>query len=478
MNQAEIMRAVWEATGDGIVISDPDTVIREVNPAYCAMTGYTEAELIGKKTNVIASGLTPRAVYQEMWERIRATGRWSGELVNRRPDGSFWISAISIARISWPNGDVAAYVGIARDLTESRRLREALQEQSSRLEAILQSIEHGVLLLGPDGRCATANRAALGLLGVEEQAVLGARRAELLALFGSIFQEADPLAAPNPSAVHAERLLTTRTEPIRFLRASWSPVVTASGDSLGQVLLLRDVTGEIELDRMKEEFIATVSHELRTPLTAMKGSLGLLAGGVLGEMQPMQGELVQIALNNTDRLIRQVSEILALSKLESGAVKVNLVPLDLNKLASDVLAELNPVRQDRRLEVVTAFAADLPLVAADAEQFRQVITNLLGNAYKFTPEGAQVRVATSWTPGEVRLTVSDTGPGIARDQLERIFERFARAPGEASRRASGTGLGLAIAKRIVEQHGGRIWAESAPGQGATFHVVLPHLAPQ
>lgn len=468
MNQVEIMRAVWEVTAEGLVISGPDTVIREVNPAYCAMTGYTEAELVGRKTNIIASGITPRSVYTEMWEQLGATGRWSGELINRRPDGTHWISAISICAILWPNGDVAAYVGIARDLTEDRRLREALQEQSSRLEAILAAITKGILLLDKTGRCVMANQAALRFLNQSEAELIGASGAELAALFSDRFVE------PNPLTIgEADRRLSTRIDPVRFYQASWEPVTTADGAELGQILVLNDVTKETELDRMKEEFIATVSHELRTPLTAMKGSLGLLAGGLLGSMEPMQTELIQIALQNTDRLIRQVSEILSLSKLESGKVQMKVAPVDLNRVASDVLSELAPVPAGRQIDVTAEMDASLPLIMADGEQIRHVLTNLLGNAYKFTPEGGHVHLEIRAGESEVRLTVRDTGPGIAVDQLERIFERFTRAPGEASRRASGTGLGLAIAKNIVEQHGGRIWAESAPGQGATFIVALP-----
>lgn len=463
MNQVEIMRAVWEVTAEGLVISDPDTVIREVNPAYVAMTGYTEAELVGQKTNIIASGLTPRAVYHEMWQQLKATGRWSGELINRRPDGSFWISAISICAITWPNGDVAAYVGIARDLTEDRRLREALQEQSSRLEAILQAITKGILLFDKSERCVQANHAAVRFLHRSEAELIGASQLELAELFGQLFNE--PLTMGEE-----RRLLSTRTEPVRFFQAGWEPVTTADGTELGQILILADVTRETELDRMKEEFIATVSHELRTPLTAMKGSLGLMAGGLLGPMEPMQSEMIQIALQNTDRLIRQVSEILSLSKLESGAAQLKLVPTDLNQVAKEVLDELAPVPAGRRITVTSELGADLPLVTGDAEALRQVLVNLLGNAYKFTPEGGRVWLRTWVEDSQVQVAVRDTGRGIAADQLERIFERFSRAPGE---RASGTGLGLTIARKIVEQHGGRIWAESAPGEGSTFRVSLP-----
>lgn len=465
MNQVEIMRAVWEVTAEGLVISGPDTVIREVNPAYVAMTGYTELDLVGKKTNVIASGLTPRAVYNEMWQQLKETGRWSGELINRKPDGSLWISAISICAITWPNGDVAAYVGITRDLTEDRRLREALQEQSSRLEAILQAISKGILLFDKSGRCVKANYAAVRFLHQSEEDLIGATQAELAELFTQLFNEPHPLTMGEPG-----RVLSTRTQPVHFFQAGWEPVTTAEGKELGQLLILADITRETELDRMKEEFIATVSHELRTPLTAMKGSLGLLAGGILGPMESMQGELVQIALQNTDRLIRQVSEILSLSKLESGAVQMKLVPTDLNKIAQDVLAELAPVPAGRRITVTTELSAGLPLVHGDAEALRQVLVNLLGNAYKFTPEGGSVSLGTWVEDGQVQVAVKDSGRGIAADQLERIFERFSRAPGE---KASGTGLGLTIARKIVEQHSGRIWAESAPGQGATFRVALP-----
>lgn len=465
MNQVEIMRAVWEVSGDGIVISGPDTVIREANPAYCAMTGYTEAQLVGKKTNIIASGITPRAVYNEMWEQLRATGRWSGELINRRPDGSLWISAISISAIRWPNGDVAAYVGIARDLTEDRRLREALREQSSRLQGILQALTKGILLFDKNGRCAKANQAASRMLHRTEEELTGATQEELATLFTALFREHLPLQVGAP-----ERILSTRIEPTHFFKANWEPVTTADGAELGKILILADITRETELDRMKEEFIATVSHELRTPLTAMKGSLGLMAGGVLGQMQPMQAELVQIALQNTDRLIRQVSEILTLSKMESGSVQLKLAPVDLNWLAVDVLDELQPVATGRRIRVTTDLADELPPILADGDQMRQVLVNLVGNAYKFTPEGGRVSLQTWFADGAVQLSVSDTGRGIARDQLERIFERFTRAPGE---RASGTGLGLAIARKIVDAHGGRIWAESVIGEGSAFRVEFP-----
>jgi PAS domain S-box-containing protein len=475
MNWQEVMQAVWNTAADGIVISDPDTVILDVNPAYCALTGYTRDELIGQKTNLVRSGLTPRSVYDEMWAALETSGRWSGELINRRPDGSLWISAISITRIVGVNGQVTAYVGLTRDLTESRKLREALAEQSSRLGAIIQAIGNGLLLFDTAGRCVLTNRAALAMLERDEAEVVGASLDQFKRWFGALFREPEPL---RPASTEGEWHLSTRREASRFIAATWYPVVAERGESIGQVLLLRDITHEREVDRMKDEFIATVSHELRTPLTALKGSLGLLAGGALGAVPPNQAELLKIALQNTDRLIRMVSDILTLSRMEVGKVKIKPNPHDLNRLAGDVVQELEAVRLERKLTLVTTFAPDLPLIEADGEQIRQVITNLLGNAYKYTPEGGRVEVRTSWTGSEVRLTVQDNGPGIPRDQLERIFDRFTRATSEASRRASGTGLGLAIAKAIVTEHHGRIWAESAPGQGATFQVALPLRQPK
>lgn len=472
MKFLDIMRAVWADSLDGIVIADADTVIMDVNPAYCRLTGFRRERLIGQRTNVVGSGLTPRRVFDEMWASLDTSGKWVGELINRRPDGSLWVSFLSITRVEAPDGRVAAYVGIARDLTERRHLEDQLRQQSTRLSALLEAIASGVAMFDPDDRCVVVNQNLARLLGCETHELLGRTRAKLAERMAAIFREPDVLL---PGESSGTRTVTTREPRPRSFSEYWKPVISADGQALGQIFAFRDITRETEVDRMKSEFIATVSHELRTPMTSVKGALGLLLGGATGPVPEPQQELLTIAQNNVDRLIRLINDILDLSRIESGHLQLRPVPMNLNDAVAAAVRELESVRQQRRLELRTELAADLPLALADPDRIGQVLNNLLGNAYKFSEPGGSVTVRTALVGGELQVEIADNGPGIPPEQLEMIFERFQRATGPASRKAGGTGLGLAIARAIIQEHGGRIWAESEPGRGATFRFTLPPL---
>ncbi|MCG0239204.1 MAG: ATP-binding protein [Firmicutes bacterium] len=469
MDVLDILRAVYEHSLDGIVITDADTVIQDCNPAYARLCGYTREELIGRKTNVVRSGLTPRWVFEQMWRSLHETGRWVGELINRRKDGSLWVSFLSITRIDDAEGRVRAYVGIARDITERRRLEEQLQAQSTRLDALLDAMVSGVLMFDNDDRCVVANGRMTEILGVGQEALIGQPRSRLAERMRHLFREPEVLTAPTETG---RRCLTTREEPPRHFTEYWAPVATAEGVVLGRLFTFRDVTREAEIDRMKSEFIATVSHELRTPMTSVKGALGLLLAGAAGEVTPAQRELLTIALNNTDRLIRLINDVLDLSRIEAGRMELHRQPVQVAAAVRSALQELEVYRVQRQIEVATEIPPDLPPVYADPDRLGQVLVNLLGNAFKFSDPGGRVTVRARTEEGMVRVEVSDTGPGIPPEDLERIFERFYRVSGPTSRKG-GTGLGLAICRAIVQEHGGRIWAESRLGEGSTFIFTLP-----
>jgi signal transduction histidine kinase len=229
----------------------------------------------------------------------------------------------------------------------------------------------------------------------------------------------------------------------------------------------------MEVDRMKSEFIATVSHELRTPITSINGALGLVLGGATGPVPEAQEDLLKIARTNADRLIRLVNDVLDLSRVDAGRLDLRRETTDLNGAVKLAVQELDGVRRRRGLNVHLSLEPSLPPINADPHRIGQVMINLVGNAYKFSDQGASIRVQTSQINGHLQVQVIDDGPGIPEGHLESIFDRFHRAPGKASDKAGGTGLGLAIARSIIEEHDGRIWAESQPGQGATFSFSLP-----
>ena len=222
---------------------------------------------------------------------------------------------------------------------------------------------------------------------------------------------------------------------------------------------------------MKDEFVSVVSHELRTPLTSIRGSLGLLAGGAVGDIPENGRRMVEIAVENTDRLIRLINDILDIERIESGAVVLHQEQCRVTDLVAESLRVVVPVARAADVEVGLAkIEGD---VWADADRIVQTLTNLLSNAVKFSPPGGVVTLTAAEVDGFVEFSVADEGRGIPADKLETIFGRFQQVDASDSRLKGGTGLGLAISRSIVEQHGGRIWAESEEGQGATFRFTVP-----
>ncbi|NBW11749.1 MAG: response regulator [Caulobacteraceae bacterium] len=238
------------------------------------------------------------------------------------------------------------------------------------------------------------------------------------------------------------------------------------------VAVVRDISERRRIEQLKDEFVSTVSHELRTPLTSIAGSLGLLSGGAAGPLPEKAARLIQIAQSNSQRLVRLINDILDIEKIESGKLRLELAPLDLREIAERSIEGVQGYARELGV-VVTLGEAEAAPVRGDADRLIQVVTNLLSNASKFSPAGGTVSVTVDRETRLARLSVIDQGPGIPESFRARIFSKFAQADGSDTRAKGGTGLGLAIAREIAERHGGRLWFESAEGEGATFHLDLP-----
>lgn len=224
-----------------------------------------------------------------------------------------------------------------------------------------------------------------------------------------------------------------------------------------------------ELDRLRQEFISTISHDLRTPLTAGRVSLGMLELSARARLRPDEAHLLENAQGDMERLSKQIDDLLALNQLEAGALRLDRERLDLRSVAVDAGTAVYPLFAEKGQKLELDLPASLPALG-DARRLEQVVINLLDNAHRHTPDGANITLTGRAVDDEIEVAVRDDGPGIPAAELQAIFQRFHRADAAAG----GSGLGLAIAKALVELHGGRIWAESEPGHGATFHVRLPH----
>jgi signal transduction histidine kinase len=228
---------------------------------------------------------------------------------------------------------------------------------------------------------------------------------------------------------------------------------------------------------MKSEFVATVSHELRTPMTSIKGYVDILLMGVAGVMSEQQKNFLQVVQDNTERLTILVNDLLDLSRIEAGQVNLVKQPLDLAEIIDDSLMEINrlTVAEKKSMQFDIQLPQELPLIHGDPERIRQILINLLGNAFHYTLENGRVTLSARQTVDEVQIDISDNGVGIPAKEQERIFDRFYRGDNHMVIATAGTGLGLSIVSKLINMHHGRIWVQSSgiEGEGSTFSFTLP-----
>jgi signal transduction histidine kinase len=258
--------------------------------------------------------------------------------------------------------------------------------------------------------------------------------------------------------------------------------VSSGEDFIGTVAVFRDITQDVEVDRLKSEFVATVSHELRTPMTAIKGYTEILMMGATGPLNDSQRQFLKIVRENSDRLGLLVNDLLDISRIESGQTPLNLDVVEIPKVLDEIAATLRERcrSESKPLEITVEVDPDLPSIQADPSRVAEILSNLAENAFLYTPEGGKVTLRARADAKDVQIDVSDTGIGIAPAERERVFERFYRGENSLVMATPGTGLGLSITKKLVEMHGGSIEVESegVPGKGSTFHVLLPRDAVQ
>ena len=368
---------------------------------------------------------------------------------------------------------VAASLG--QMLARSRE-RGRADELTRQQEILLDSVADGICGVDRHGLVSFANQAAGRLLGAPAAGLTGRPVHELLHGSAPAAQKCGPDCALRRAT---ERHVAAAGED-KIFRNDGSSLPTEyfftpildHGRFSGSVLSFRDISQRYALDRLKDEFISTVSHELRTPLTSIRGALGLLTSGMLGEAGEKATNLLRIALTNSDRLVRLINDILDLERIQSGRAPITFRPVQLSQIVHQAIEGMAPVADAAGVQLM--HDTTQVEVTGDVDRLLQVMTNLLSNAVKFSPPNSTVSVMMRPGPTGVTLSVIDQGRGIPADKLETIFGRFQQVDASDSRQKGGSGLGLAICRTIVQQHSGRIWAERNPVRGSTFRVFLPY----
>jgi PAS domain S-box-containing protein len=378
--------------------------------------------------------------------------------------------------------DLARALGEARALAERfAESRQAAETAHGELLATLETVPTALMILDSvDGKIRLQNRAAVDIFGVEPQEPALRRqywlRYRVLNKDGSICRPSDWTSsrALRGEVVTGQELDVHHPDgQVVPILASGAPLRNDLGHITGAVIAFQDITSLREVERLKDEFVSIVSHELRTPLTSIRGSVQLVLEGLGAGAGEEARRLLQIALNNCERLVRIINDILDVSKMEAGRVVVGPRPSTIADMIHQAEQGIAPTALSAGVRVVTSIPEGLPLVMADPDRIVQALMNLLSNAVKFAPAGSAVTVSAEASEDAVTVTVADEGEGIAPENVKRLFQKFQQLDSSASRRKGGTGLGLAITRALVEQHGGRIWVESQPGRGSRFSFTLP-----
>lgn len=361
-------------------------------------------------------------------------------------------------------------------------LLNQVQAEGRKNKAIVEGIADGVLMLDEDLRIQLINPAAATILGrpknefenkhPEELLPAQLTRPEdhLLQELCRLIQTHLPLTDPNaePDSSPHQIQIENKVILVILAKVSITPNVPASA-----LIVLRDISREAELDRIRNEFISTVSHELRTPMTSIKGYTDLLSSDKIGPLTETQRKFVQVIKNNANRLTALVNDILDVSRIDTGRIKLNPHFINLTTLIQDVLTGFSNQIKSKSLRVTTHLPADLPPIFADSNRVTQVLINLLSNAIKYSPEKEQIIISASIHPQFMQIDIRDTGVGIPQEDIPYIFDRFYRSERDENYLVEGTGLGLSIVQLFVEMMGGTVWLESELNKGSTFSFTLP-----
>ena len=475
------LAAIVESSDDAIIGKSPDGTIISWNSGAERLYGYSREEIEGRNISIIT---TPDklAELQNIYEKIKRGEKVEHfETIRCKKNGTCIDVSITVSPIKDAAGDIIGFSTIARDITERKNAEEALRKSEAWLSTTLRSIGDAVIATDAKGRVVFINPIAAKLTGWKQEEAAGRPMGEIFNIINEITNE--PVENPVTKVIREgvivglanHTLLITKDGSRRPIDDSAAPIKDTKGNIIGVVLIFRDITERRNTEKAMQEsvkaksaFTSMVSHELRTPLGAIKEGVSLISDGILGEISEKQKHVLGLAKNNVDRLTRLINQVLDFQTLEAGKIQFKMEENDINKVIREVAETMDLIAKKKGLDLVLYLEDKLPRVIFDRDKINQVLANLIGNAIKFTDKGS-VTVAASSGNNLIMVSVKDTGIGIRREDLPRLFRQYE----QLERKAGGTGLGLAISAEMIRMHGGKIGAESEFGKGTTFYFILP-----
>lgn len=383
-----------------------------------------------------------------------------------------WVYARGTA-IRNAKGEADHMMGINTDITERKWTEVALQESETRFRQIFAEAPIGIALSYPDGHLYQVNQAFCKMLGYSEPELSTLNLQEIT--YPADLEAEQPyiqqLLQGEISIYQLEKRYFKKNQDLLWTQVTRGVVRDLDNQCIHQLDMIRDITERRQIEKMKDDFVSVVSHELRTPLTSLRAALGLLLTGKLGKLDAQGQRLLEFAVTDTDLLVRLVTDILDLERLKSGILTLAPQICLTADLIQQAVQIMQPIATEAQISLVVN-VVEAPLWI-DRDHIVQTLTNLVGNAIKFSPAGSTIWLSAEQQGNQTIFQVKDQGRGIPKDKLEIIFERFQQVDASDSRQKGGNGLGLAICRSIVQQNGGKIWAESVVGVGSTFYFTLP-----
>ncbi len=471
----ERFRLIFEKAGMGIVICPaPDFKLALSNQFFQEFLGYSGDELATMTWENLTHPedmAAEEVLAQECFAGVRDSYQVEKRYIHK--NGMIRWGNLIVSCIRNETGQIQFGFAMVKDITDRKQAETALRDSDERFRRAFEDAAIGMALVALDGKVLQVNRALCNILGYGEAALMKMGLQELTHpddLEENLTLIQQVMIGKRHSYQMEKRYIHQRGHLIWAI-LSVSAIRDQQGTPLYFVSQVQDISDRHKVDQIKDEFISVVSHELRTPLTAIRGSLGILETGIYEQRPEKAKYMLRIAINNSDRLMRLVNDILDLERLEAGAAQFVMATCQVSELLQQAIELMQPIAQQASI--------DLRLISLTAEIWAapdaivQTLTNLLSNAIKFSPPGSIVQLKAEIVSPDILFSVTDQGRGIPANQLEKIFGRFQQVDISDSRQKGGTGLGLAICQSIVQQHRGRIWAESIVTQGSTFYFMMP-----
>jgi PAS domain S-box-containing protein len=484
------LRTIINSSLDGIMVVDENGRFEFGNDSTFIILGWPEKELIGQFfMKVIPDDSTDFML--ERWNEIQNGIEKPYEIKIKTKKGE--IKNIFVSNAQTEINGKWKYVVVFKDISYNKKLEQQLKQSEERYRDLFDNADDPMYTIDTSGYFQSMNNSGLQILGATKEEIIGSHMSSLLT------QESYSIALeilnnqiscqPHEQPIILEIICKNGEHHWGEFRTR----IIRDGDKIiGVHGIGRDITKKKKLgeqlkeyheklkisyeelketEKLKNEFISNITHELMTPLTSIKGYSELLYNDVIDTSSYKQKRSLEVILRNSDRLISRIKDLLDVASLENDEIHFNPCSVSINEIITESIQDLKPILQTKEIDVINDTAMPSS-VCGDKEKLIQVITNILSNAIKFTPDKGKIIITAREDEDEIKISINDTGIGIPDDKLERIFDRFYQVDSSSSRKYGGFGLGLSICKTIIEKHNGLIWAESN-GNGSTFNIVLP-----